>query len=89
MTILATDADAVRPLLEQIRTTRADVVMANGCVVARESTLGKVETRPASRVVGVDVLDKLVGIRPAHLDVRAAARWGGSSTRAVDLRAES
>lgn len=89
MAVLTTDADAVCPLLEQVRTTRADVVVTNGCVVARESALREVKARPASRVKGMDILDELVGVGPAHLNVRATARRGGVSTRAVNLRAGS
>lgn len=87
--VLATYTDTVRPLLEGICATGSDVVMLNGSIVTSERALREVEARPTAGIVRMYVLDKLVGIRPAHLDVRATAGGRRVPACTVDLQSVS
>jgi hypothetical protein len=78
-------ADPVRPLLERIRATGPDIVVLDDDAVARQRAFRDVQTRPAARVVGTHILDELVLIRAAHLDVAAAVGRWRALTCAVDL----
>lgn len=83
--ILATDAYAVRPLLERIGPARPDIVVLHGDIAAGERALRNVQTRPAARVERMHVFDQLVRVRAAHFDVRPAVRRRRPCARAVDL----
>ena len=52
-----TETDAVSPLLEQVGTARANIVVLNDCARARECTLGDVKARPGAGVERVNVFD--------------------------------
>lgn len=71
-TVLATDADTIRPLLEGIRATRPDVVVLHGGIVAGERALSDVEARPAAGIEGANVFDELTRIAATHFNIGAA-----------------
>ena len=85
MTVHTADTNPVGPLLEQIRTAGTNVVVTDGYIVAGKGSLGDVQAGPATGIVGMDIFNELVGVRPAHLDVRATRRRGSSCARTIDL----
>ena len=84
--VLAADAYAIRPLLERVRTARANIIVLHRHVVAGQCTLCNVQTGPTARVVGPHKLNKLIRVRATHLYVGAAIGGRRSAPRSVDLR---
>lgn len=80
------DADAVRPFLKGVRSTRPNVVVLYYNAIAIQGALSNVEAGPASWVVGANIFNELANVVASHLYIPAPIGRRRDTARAVDLR---
>lgn len=87
-TIATAYANAVCPLLKIVGSTWPNIIVLDCNSLALQRAFSNVQTRPASGVERLHILNELVSVGVAEFDVTASLSRFSAITCAIDLRQE-